>query len=546
MNEDLIVERLLNRVRQANTLFLQQIATNISRLKGLSSSDAHKLAQILKYGSSYNDIVKKISKYLNANVDDVDNILSEYAKKDAGFYEKFYKYRNIPMTQIEQNLPLKTQMNAISKVIKDQFYSFTRPNISGYTLTDINGKSQFYSLKDTFNKVIDEALLNVSQGKQTFDSSMSKILTEIGQSGLRKIQYESGRSVRLDSVVRTQILDGIRNLHNATQQIYGEQFDSDGVEITVHELPAPDHADVQGKQFSTKSENGQLSEWQKLQNGQDAKDYKGNTYNLDHDNKNGYRPISTMNCYHTVFSIILGVSKPQYTDQQLAEIKRNSEKLIEIDGKKYNRYQCTQLQRNLERKIREQKDIQIMAKQSNNKQLINKSQQKITQLTQKYKQISEQSNLPTKMNRLKVSGYKRVSRKNDIVNSEKLTIENFKDDDLINFVDVKELDKFKTHSKTGKYSNKTPDQYEQLKQDIIKNGIKDGGNLLYDETTGYTIINEGNNRLAIAQELGFKKYPIYVTKTKSNQGYKYSDRGVYLKKGLVKDKGKYIKFEDLK
>ena len=50
-----------------------------------------------------------------------------------------------------------------------------------------------------------------------------------------------------------------------------------------------------------------------------------------------------------------------------------------------------------------------MAKASGNKELVQESQQKITQLTRKYKQLSDISGLPTKMERMRVSGYKRTN-----------------------------------------------------------------------------------------------------------------------------------------
>ena len=65
----------------------------------------------------------------------------------------------------------------------------------------------------------------------------------------------------------------------------------------------------------------------------------------------------------------------------------------------------------METKIRKQKDIQIIGKVSNNKQIIDEAQTKITQLTQKYKEISKISGLPTRMDRLKVAKYRRISAK---------------------------------------------------------------------------------------------------------------------------------------
>ena len=151
-------------------------------------------------------------------------------------------------------------------------------------------------------------------------------------------------------------------------------------------------------------------EYEKLNAGLEALDYKGKMITLDHDGKNGYRPISELNCYHYIFSVVLGVSKPLYSDKELQKIIDDNNKGFEIDGKHYSMYEGTQLQRKIERAIREQKDTQILAKASGNNELISESQAKITQLTQKYKDLSDISGLPTKMERMRVSGYKRVAK----------------------------------------------------------------------------------------------------------------------------------------
>ena len=528
-----IINKLIERIEQANTTFLKSIGSSIKEIKKLKPSEAQKLIQILKYGGNYEDIIREISKYTDLNIEDIDEIFKQYAIKDQQFYQQFYDYRDKPFISFEENLILQRQTQALANMVKNEMYNFTRSNVLGYK---VDGK--FMGLRDTYNKMLDTAFMNVGQGKETFDNAMSKILKQVGTSGIKTIEYESGRSMRLDSAVRMHLKSRLRELHNENQKIIGDEIGADGYEISVHSNPAIDHEKVQGRQFS-------IEEYTKLNNGEQAKDYKGRYYTLDHDGKNGYRPISEMNCYHYIFSIVLGASEPEYSDEQLQEIIDNNEEGFEFEGKHYTNYEGTQMQRSIERAIREQKDIQILAKASGNDLLIGQSQEKIRILNNKYKKLNKASGLSKKADRLRVSGYRRQGIKN-IKSSEQKTINNFKDNDLINFVDIKELDKYKTHSKEGKYSNKTIQEYNELKQDIIKNGIQKGGNLLYDETDGYTIINEGNNRLAIAQELGYEKFPIYVTKTDKNISYRYDDRGVYLEKRLAKGKGKYIKYKDLK
>jgi hypothetical protein len=395
---DLLVEKLIKRVQEANTYFLKNIGRKVKKIGMLKPTEAQQLVQILKYGGSYEEIIKTIAKYTGLTIKDIDEIFKAYAKKDQLFYKQFYQYRNIPFVPYEENITLKRQTEALANIVKNEAYNFMRSNVLGYT---ING--EFKGLRETYNELLDTALLNVGQGKETYEAGVANILKEIGGSGLKTIEYESGRSIRLDSAVRMHLKGRLRELHNENQKLLGEEFGADGVEISVHANPAPDHEESQGRQFSKE-------EYEKLNAGFEAKDYKGHIYTLDHDGNGSYRPISEMNCFHRIFSIILGVSRPVKTDEELQQIRDENNKGFELDGKHYTNYQGTQLQRSLERKIREQKDIQILAKSADNKELIAESQSNITALTKKYKELAEISGLPTKAERLRVSGYKKVAK----------------------------------------------------------------------------------------------------------------------------------------
>ena len=407
MNEEtieLLVERLASRIYKANEFFLIKIGESVKKIRGLTPTQAHQLIQILKYNGNYEEIVNEILRLTNLNIQDIDAIFNEMAKKDYEFAEQFYKYRGVEYVPYNQNKALLRQVNALASITKQEMFNYARATNLGYSIRDLQGNIKFVGLKETYDRILDTAVLNVGTGVDTFDNAMSKIMKEVGGSGLKTVDYASGRSIRLDSIARMHLKGALRTLHNEVQKQVGEEFDFDGYEISVHSNPAVDHEKTQGRQFS-------IEEYEKLNNGLEAKDYKGNTYTLDHDHKNGFRPISTMNCYHYVFSIVLGVNKPEYSEEQLQKIIDDNDKGAIIDGKHYTNYEITQLQRSFERKIRKQKDIQILAKESGNKELVKESQDRITQLTQKYREISKISGLPTRMDRLKVAKYRRISAK---------------------------------------------------------------------------------------------------------------------------------------
>ena len=405
MNEEtieLLTERLASRINKANEFFLTKIGESVKKIRTLTPTQAHQLIQILKYNGNYEEIVNEILRLTNLNIQDIDAIFNEMAKKNYEFAEQFYKYRGVEYVPYSENKALLRQVNALASITKQEMFNYARATNLGYSIRDLQGNIKFVGLKETYDRILDEAVLNVGTGVDTFDNAMSRIMKDIGGNGLKTVDYASGRSIRLDSVARMHLKGALRNLHNEIQKQVGEEFGFDGYEISVHSNPAVDHEKIQGRQFS-------IEEYNKLNNGLEAKDYTGKTFTLDHDYKNGFRPISTMNCYHYVFSIVLGVSKPEYSEEQLQKIIDDNDKGAIIDGEHYTNYEISQMMRNLELNVRKQKDIQILAKVSGNKELVKESQDKITQLTNKYREISKISGLPTRMDRLKVSQYRRLS-----------------------------------------------------------------------------------------------------------------------------------------
>ena len=397
---DKLVERLVDRIEEGNTYTLQKIGESIKKIGTLSPSKAQQLGQILKYGGNYDKIVEKLAKITELNVKDIYEIFEEVAKSDYAFAEQFYDYKGVKYIPYEQNIALQNQVNALARITANEYVNFS--NTLAFTKR-VNGQVVYTDLARTYQKTLDKAILSIAQGKSTFDEQMYSTIKELASSGVKTVDYASGRSVRLDSSVRQHMNGALKNLHNETQAIFGAEFGSDGVEISVHFNPAPDHEQIQGHQFSKE-------EFEKLQNDADAYDYKGKFFSAISE-ETGYdrRSISEYNCKHYTFDIVLGVSKPEYSEEELQKIIDDNNKGFELDGKHYTNYEGTQLQRKLETEIRRQKDIQIMAKASGNKELVQESQQKITQLTHKYKKLSDVSGLPTRMERMRVSQYKRVN-----------------------------------------------------------------------------------------------------------------------------------------
>lgn len=378
---DVLVDRLVRRIEQGNVYILEKIGESIKHIGTLSPSKAQQLINVLKYGGNYDKILKKLAQITELNVKDIEKIFESVAKENQYFAKQFYDYRDIKFIPYEQNISLQNQVKAIAKITMDRYVNMS--NTLAFSEL-VNGKIVYTDLAKKYQQLIDEAVLNVSQGKTDFNSNMYKTIKDLGKSGIRTVDYANGYSKRLDSAVRMNLKGALRDMSNELQKQFGEEFDYDGIEVSHHENSAPDHIDtIDGKQFSKE-------EFEKINS------------ELD-------RPVGQLNCYHYIFPIILGVSKPSYTKEQLENDKKKNLEGCVIDGKKYTLYEVTQLQRRLETEIRKNKDVQILAKASGIKELVRESQQKITELTNKYREVSKISGLPTRLERARVIGYKRIN-----------------------------------------------------------------------------------------------------------------------------------------
>lgn len=388
-----LTERLVDRVESLNTYFIKKIGNQIKTIGTITPSQLNELLQSVQYGNDINEIMNKIAEITDMNVKDIYKIFEEVAKKNQLFSKKFYDYKKIKFIPYEENKILQNQVMSIAKATANEYVNMSKT--FAYMRKNASGIKEYTSLSEIYQKITDEAILSVAQGRESYQMAMQKAMREMTTNGLRIVDYSTGYSRRADSSVRINVMDGIRRLNREVQEQFGKEFEADGIEVSHHKYAAPDHIDtIDGRQFS---KNGEV-----IVDGVKYKDY--NTIN-----DSLVRHVGELNCYHFPFQIVLGVSKPLHTKEELKADKEENEKGFDFEGNHYTMYEGTQLQRQIETKIRQYKDRQIGAKAVNDTDEVYHCQEKIRQLTDKYYDLHIVSGLPTKIDRLRVDGYRTIS-----------------------------------------------------------------------------------------------------------------------------------------
>lgn len=399
--ENILIERLVRRQEKANEQILKELGKILGEIGQLTPSEAYTIGQQLKYGESLQKIIKILSKQSQLTEVEIYQMLEGEARHNLAFSKKYFKAREVDFIPYKDNQPLQRLVNEIAIATINNVGVSELRNISrttGITYLDRNGNRVTKNIIDAYNEIVDDAIVNVATGKESFQQELQRQLKTIGQSGIQKIEYESGRHRRIDSAMRMNLKDGLSQLAIAQQEIVGGQFGNDGWEVTVHSYPAIDHKDIQGHIFY----NEEFNKLQDYEYFGDIKDVNGRIYTRTESEH--IRPIGELNCYHVAMAIVVGVDRPRYTQEELDKINKDNEKGFDFEGKHYTLYEGTQLQRRLELEIRRNRETEVIAKASgeSGKQLLEDTRYTIDQLFDKYHALSDISGLKTKLERTRL------------------------------------------------------------------------------------------------------------------------------------------------
>lgn len=356
--DDATLDKLLTvfdeRSWAVNRQYLVKAAKHLKQIGTLSPSDVHRVNEMRRMGVTLGEIENEIAQMMGADITDVDLMMAEIAKENTWASQI---YGDVPAPK--DNPQLINLVTAAAKV--------TNASLMNLSQTTIDSRA--------YQNAIDKAIHAVSTGVSSYNEQIRQAVRQMARDGL-KVKYPSGYERRLDTAVRQNVLDGARAVNMGTQRLLGEQFGADGVEIDAHGLCAEDHLPYQGKRFTIK-------EFDELQG------------RLE-------RPIGQWNCRHNIHYIVLGVSPPAMTDEELEAMNESSTREITIDGVTKTRYEWSQAMRRLETEARYQNDETEAFKALGDREAAKASDKKSAQIVDAYDRVCRETGLQPQYDRMYV------------------------------------------------------------------------------------------------------------------------------------------------
>lgn len=353
----------------------------VRRIKenGVSTASADwQLTRLQQLGMSQEQIKKYIQEALKASDAEMDKIFSDKAYEEYYGHERFYKFADMQQIPFEQNVVLQRLIEATKEQLAGEYRNLT--GSMGFAIKDPStGKVKSVPLMEYYRSTMDNAVLDIKSGAFDYNTVLKRTVSQMTASGIRYIDYDSGRRDRMNVAVRRAVLTGFRQVQGKINERVAADLGTDMYEVSYHVGARPTHQPWQGRVYS-------MAQLHSVCGLGEVTGLKG------------------ANCYHDYKPFPPG-SVRTYTDDQLKQMMDVENTPRTYNGKQYTTYEALQQQRKMERGIRAQRQqIKLLQAGEADEQDIILAKARYQGQMQAYKDFSEKLKLPEQKARITQDG----------------------------------------------------------------------------------------------------------------------------------------------
>lgn len=352
----------------------------IRRLKAageITRSADWQIYRSAELGKTIDEIKKEIAETLDGGDEEVERLFDEAAKTSWARDKKLYKAVGQTPVAYKDNETLKQLVAAVKAQTSDELR-----NITGTlgVATANKGRIKTVSLTEYFTDTLDNAALDISSGAFDYNTVLKRTVTELVNSGIRTINYDSvskrPTTARVDVAARRAVMTGVNQLTAKISEDNAKTLGTDMYEVSAHSCCRPEHVEWQGGWYTM----AQLK------------------------SVCGYGKVDGLkgaNCGHSFDPVIPGVSEPSYTPEELRKMRAEESKKHEYNGKEYTKYEASQRQRRLERTIAARRHaVELLEEGGADEQTIQTARASFQAVSQEYTRFSKAMGLPQQRERV--------------------------------------------------------------------------------------------------------------------------------------------------
>lgn len=323
---DALPRRFVQLWQQVEDDILQDIARRMKSLGKLDPLTPTAIWQALRLAETRavrSNTVATLARYTGKSRAEIKRLLETAGAQTLAADDAVYTAAGLDPPPVNQSPALLNLLNAGYRQTCG-----TWQNLTATTANTVTG---------AFEDRLSRAWGLISTGALDYNTAIRRAVDDLADT-MPYITYPSGHTDTLEVAARRAVLTGVNQTCAKLQLKRMEEMGCEFVEVTAHEGARPTHAVWQGRVYHR---GGAV-----VQDGERYEDFETAT---------GYGTgpgLCGWNCRHNFYPFYPGVSVRNYTDERLAELDARN---IPYGGGLYTRYEITQMQRALERRVRKYK-----------------------------------------------------------------------------------------------------------------------------------------------------------------------------------------------
>lgn len=324
-----LASKIVYRYQDLEERIMQDIVRRVVKAGEITSTADWQINRLRILGYSSEDIEKEIKKALNASYPEMFELYDKVINWEYVRNKDIYEQINAEYIPFEEN----GQLKQITESIIDQSFGDLEnvTNSLGFYLDYGNGQKVLTPLSQVYTKYLDAACYDIVTGAFDYNSVLRRVVTQLTNSGLRQIDYSSGRANRVDVAARRAVMTAVSQITGKISEYNAQKLGTEYFEVEWHAGARPTHAVWQGRIWS-----------------------KEQLYSVC-----GLGTVTGLlgaNCYHTYYPFFPGISQRNWTDEWLDAKNEEEAEPKTFDGKEYTLYEAKQRQRQMETAMRAQRE----------------------------------------------------------------------------------------------------------------------------------------------------------------------------------------------
>lgn len=365
--------RMENIWRAAGLRTMQDIVRRIKKESRITSTADYQLNRLLALGMSTQEAERTIKEALNATYPEMFELYDEVANWQYVRNRDVYEQVNGKFIPPEENEWLQKMSEAVKRQTKDEFVNLAQSY--GFSVM-IGSRRVFTPFSTYYHQYVDAAVMDIISGSFDYNTVIRRAVKQMTDSGLRTVDYATGRSSRVDVAVRRAVMTGVSQISEKINERTAKELGTDYFEVDWHANARPSHREWQGKVYS--------------------KDELETVCGL-----HTVTGLCGANCRHSYYAFVPGASKRMYPDEWLKEQNRKEAETKTWQGKEYDAYERTQKQRQMETAMRAQREkVQLLKDSGASKDEVMLARCKYQAQLNEYSRYCKKMNLPEQRQRI--------------------------------------------------------------------------------------------------------------------------------------------------